>query len=39
LTNQAAIIVIREVVGGLYTDDDLLASLSRVPEWLLEEVG
>jgi hypothetical protein len=23
----------------LYTDDDLLASLSRVPEWLLEEVG
>lgn len=39
LTDQAAIIVIREVVGGLYTDDDLLASLSRVPEWLLEEVG
>lgn len=34
LTDQAAIIVSREVVGGLSTDDDLRASLSRVPDWL-----
>jgi hypothetical protein len=39
LTDQAALIVIREVVGGLYTDDDLLASVSRVPEWLADEAG
>lgn len=39
MTEQAAIIVIREVVGGLHTDEDMLASLSRVPEWLSEETG
>lgn len=39
LTEQAVLIVIREVVGGLLTDDDLLASLSLVPGWLAEEAG
>ncbi|MDG3007023.1 hypothetical protein [Paludisphaera mucosa] len=36
LTEQAVIIVLREVVGSLQTDDDLLASLSIVPAWLVE---
>ena|GEM_PF-1614914 len=35
LTDQATLIVVREVVGGLHTDDDIQASLSRVPEWLV----
>ncbi|WP_435016116.1 hypothetical protein TA3x_003676 [Tundrisphaera sp. TA3] len=34
LAEQAVIIVIREVVGGLVTDEDLAESLSIVPSWL-----
>jgi hypothetical protein len=36
LAEQAALIVLREVVGGLVTDDELKTSLSVVPDWLLE---
>ena len=35
LVDQAVLIVIREVVGGLVADEELLESLSVVPEWLL----
>jgi hypothetical protein len=34
LVEQATIVVLREVVGGLVTDDELSNSLSRVPDWL-----
>jgi hypothetical protein len=34
LVEQAALVVLREVVGGLVTDDELSNSLSRVPDWL-----
>lgn len=34
LTEKAALIVIREVVGALVTDEELEASLTVVPEWL-----
>ena len=34
LAERAALIVLREVVGGLVTDDELKASLSSVPDWL-----
>ena len=34
LMQKAALIVIREVVGGLVTDEELDASLAVVPEWL-----
>jgi hypothetical protein len=36
LTERATIIVLREPVGGLVTDEELQASLSLVPKWLLE---
>jgi hypothetical protein len=35
--DRAALVVLREVVGGLVTDDELTASLAVVPEWLREE--
>ena len=34
LAEKAVLIVIREVVGGLVTDEELEASLGVVPEWL-----
>lgn len=34
LVDRAAVIVLREVVGGLVSDDELRASLSHVPDWL-----
>ena len=34
LAERAALIVLREVVGGLVTDGELRASLSVVPDWL-----
>lgn len=34
---RAVLIVLREVVGGLVTDEELIDSLSHVPEWLTEE--
>jgi hypothetical protein len=37
LADRAALIVLREVVGGLVTDDELTASLSLVPDWLSED--
>lgn len=37
LVDRAALIVLREVVGGLVTDDELQASLSFVPDWLAEQ--
>jgi hypothetical protein len=36
LAEPVALIVIREVVGGLITDEELKASLSVVPKWLVE---
>jgi hypothetical protein len=39
LVEHATLIVAREVVGGLYTDDEIRASLSLVPGWLAEEAG
>lgn len=39
LVEHATLIVIREVVGGLYTDEEILASLSLTPEWLVDETG
>ena len=36
---RAALIVLREVVGGLVTDEELKASLSLVPDWLSERRG
>lgn len=37
LVERSALIVVREVVGGLVTDEELVASLSVVPDWLREE--
>jgi hypothetical protein len=37
LTERAVLIVIREVVGALYEDHEVLALLSCVPEWVVEE--
>lgn len=36
LTDRAAIVVLREVVGGLVTDEEIEASLSVVPDWISE---
>jgi hypothetical protein len=36
LVDQAVLVVLRHVVGGLVTDDEVRASLSLVPEWLSE---
>jgi hypothetical protein len=36
LVDRAVLIVMREVVGGLTTDEELVASLDHVPDWLLE---
>ena len=36
LAGRAAIVVLREVVGGLVTDEELEASLAVVPDWLAE---
>jgi hypothetical protein len=36
LVETAALAVLREVVGGLVTDDELSISLSSVPDWLSE---
>lgn len=37
LAERAALIVLREVAGGLITDEELTASLSLMPDWLLED--
>lgn len=37
LTEKSAFIVIREVVGGLVTDEEMHASLDVLPEWLQGE--
>jgi hypothetical protein len=37
LAVRSALIVLREVVSGLVTDEELTASLSFVPEWLSED--
>lgn len=37
IADQAALIVLREVVGGLVSDDELSASLQTVPDWLSGE--
>ena len=37
VAEQAVLIVLREVGGGLVTDEELTASLSYVPEWLSED--
>jgi hypothetical protein len=34
LVERAALVVLREVVGGLVTDEELSDSLSLVPDWL-----
>ncbi|WP_165070473.1 hypothetical protein [Paludisphaera rhizosphaerae] len=34
LAEKSALIVVREVVGGLVTDEEMEASLAVVPEWL-----
>ena len=34
--DQAVLIVLREVLGGLVTDEELVDSLSTVPDWLVE---
>jgi hypothetical protein len=34
LVERAVLVVVREAVGGLVTDDELLASLVLVPHWL-----
>jgi hypothetical protein len=36
LVDRAALVVLREVVGGLVTDEELSDSLSIVPDWLSE---
>lgn len=36
LVDQAALIVLREVVGGLVTDGEVEASLAVVPNWITE---
>jgi hypothetical protein len=34
LVERAVLVVVREVVGGMVTDDELVASLVLVPDWL-----
>ncbi len=34
LLEQAIIVVLREIVGGLVTDEELLGSMSVVPDWI-----
>jgi hypothetical protein len=34
IVNRSTLIVVREVVGGLATDEDIAASLSHLPNWL-----
>jgi hypothetical protein len=36
LVDRSMLIVLREVVGGLTTDEELVASLDHVPDWLAE---
>ncbi len=36
LVDRATLVVLREVVGGLVTDEELSDSLSLVPDWLSE---
>lgn len=36
LVDRAALIVLREVIGGLVTDDEIRASLASVPDWLFD---
>jgi hypothetical protein len=36
LVDRAALVVLREVVGGLVTDEKLRDSLALVPDWLSE---
>ncbi len=36
LIEKGAVVVLREVVGGLVTDDELSNALSTVPDWILE---
>ncbi len=36
LVDRAALVVLREVVGGIVTDEELSDSLSLVPDWLSE---
>jgi hypothetical protein len=36
LVEKSALVVLREVVGGLVTDDELTHSLSTVPDWISE---
>jgi hypothetical protein len=36
LVDQGVIVVLREVVGGLVTDDELINSLSTAPDWISE---
>ena len=36
LVERSVLIVLREVVGGLVTDEQLVASLSVVPDWLTD---
>lgn len=36
IAERAALVVLREVVGGLVTDEELRLSLSAVPDWLSE---
>ncbi|WP_435009118.1 hypothetical protein P12x_000368 [Tundrisphaera lichenicola] len=35
LVDRAALVVLREVVGGLVMDEELVSSLELVPDWLL----
>jgi hypothetical protein len=37
LVDRAILVVLREVVGGLVTNDELTASLSVVPDWLTKD--
>ena len=36
LTDQAVILVLREVFGGLVTDEELAESIARIPTWLMD---
>ncbi len=36
LVDRAVLIVLREVVGGLVTDEELIASMALVPSWVSE---
>lgn len=37
LIDESLVLVIREVVGGLVTDEELAASLDLVPDWLKDD--